>query len=356
MRSRALKRFAAVRRIEWCMAVVGSVMMPVVPALAQPTVSIDARAGEPIVTSTTEPWSAGLTPGEKSGAEALLARGNELLVQNHYAAALQVYELAIRAWDHPAIRANMAICFINLDRPLEAYETVQLALRYGSAPFDKPEVYTATLNYKKLLEGQIGFLQLRCTEPGAKVTLDGRDLLDCPGELKRALLPGSHQLVAQKFEFLTITRNVTVRSQTTETIDLRMVRLSDAARMGRRWSNKVPIAVTGGGAALVALGAFLQHKAEVTMRRYDGRLRSECPLGCAPWNTPPQVDAIRERAELGNRIANIALVTGALVGTTGLVLFYLNRSRVVRLDDPGVALWLPPTETGGMGLSLAGQF
>lgn len=356
MRSTAVRHPGNPGNAGWLFAVLCSAIGWTGPAFAEPIRAVEHSSRQSESAPAADPWSVGLTPEKKSRAEELLVRGNELLVQNSYAAALQVYQQAIRAWDHPAIRANMAVCYINLNRTLEAYESVLLALRYGAAPFDKAEVHAATLNYKKLLESQIGILHVRCTELGATVTLDGHDVLDCPGEMRRALLPGNHQLVAQKREFLTITRNFTIEGRAVKKMDVRMVRLNDAARTERLWDTKIPLAVVGSGAALLLAGVVVQQKAESLMRDYDEALEDCGRDGCARSEVPAHVVALKKRAELHNRAANITLGAGALVGVTGLVLLYLNRPRVVRIDDAQLALWLPPVETPAVGLSLTRAF
>jgi hypothetical protein len=306
-----------------------------------------------------QPWSAGVTPEKKARATELLARGNELLVQNRYGAALEQYELAILAWDHPAIRANMVICYINLARPVEAYESALLALKYGQAPHDKPEVYAATLNYRKLLEGQIATFDVSCTEVGVRVSLDGQDLLVCPARRKRHLLAGKHQLVARKPAFLTVTHDFTSTGGSTESLQVRMVRLADAARTERPWATWKPWAVAGGGAGLALVGGLLQLLAQSDIDRYDARLADVCaPEGsCAAGAVPGSVSSLKSRAELENGVAIGAMVTGGTVVVTGLVWVLLNRPRTILPDESGFGLRVAPIATpDAAGLSFGGTF
>jgi hypothetical protein len=304
------------------------------------------------------PWSVGVTDAEKARATELLARGNELLVQNRHAAALEQYRLAIRVWDHPAIRANMVVCLINLGRPLEAYESALLALVYGPAPLDKPEVYAETLNYRKLLEGQIATLQLSCTGSGARVTLDGQDLLACPGRSTRRLLAGRHQLVARGRGYLSITRDFTAVGGASESIDLSLVRLEDAAHTERPWAAWKPWAVTGGGAGLVLAGGLLQLKADADMDRHDADLERLCgDDGCAGRDVPRSLSNLKSRAELENKIAIGTVITGGAVAVTGLVLVYLNRPRTVLPDEAVAGIAVAPMVTAdAAGLSFGGIF
>src|SRR5439155_9990662 len=111
---------------------------------------------------------------------------------------------AVKHWDHPAIRFNMAVALVNLDQPLEAYEDLEAAMKFGAAPLGN-DAYAQGLTYKKLLDGQLTHLRVTCALDGAEVTLDGQPLLHGRGEATRLLLPGSHQVVAAKPGFLTET-------------------------------------------------------------------------------------------------------------------------------------------------------
>ncbi len=327
-------------------AVIATGLAAARPALADPHHPLlQGEESQPLALdpATVQPWSRGISVEQKARARQLLAHGNELLVQNRYAAALEQYELAIRAWDHPAIRANMVVCFINLARPLEAYESALLALQYGPAPLDKPEVYAETQNYRKLLEGQIGVLEVSCGEPRARVTLDGQELLRCPGRTRRHVIAGRHQLVGYKTGFLTVTRDFTSAGGAAQSIDVRLVRLSDAARIERQWDPWKPWAVTASGAALMLAGGLLQLKADSDMDRHDADLERLCGgNGCAPDAIPRSVSDRKSRALLENKLAIGGIVTGGAVAVVGLVGVYLNRPRTVLPGESGAPLGVAP--------------
>jgi hypothetical protein len=329
-----------------------------VAVVSVPAAFADPEPSKP-ADDAEQPWSVGVSAEQKTRATELLARGNELLVQNRYAAALEQYVLAIRAWDHPAIRANMVVCLINLGRPLEAYESALLALRYGAAPHDKPEVYAETLNYRKLLEGQIATLHVSCNDQGAEVTLDGQGLLDCPGRATRRLAAGRHQLVARGRGFLSVTREFTSAGGASESMDVRLVRVVDAARTERPWATWKPWAVTGGGAALLLAGGLLQLKASADMERYDGDLERLCGVdGCDEGAVPRSVANLESRAELQNKVAIGTMVTGGVVAITGLVFVYLNQPRTVLPDDAdsGLGGLRPIVTPDAAGLAFSGIF
>src|SRR3954465_1572782 len=107
------------------------------------------------------PWAQGVTDEQKAQAKELLDAGNALLLDKKYVEALDKYTAAVAVWDHPAIRFNMVRCLIQLGRNLEAYDNLQLALKYDAAPLEKT-VYDEALAYQKLLETQIGDIKVSC--------------------------------------------------------------------------------------------------------------------------------------------------------------------------------------------------
>src|SRR4051812_38973049 len=100
------------------------------------------------------PWVAGVSEDNKAAAKKLLAQGNELFLEHKYAEALDTFKQAIAKWDHPAIRFNIVRCLIQLDRPVDAAENLELALKYGPAPLEE-SVYAEAVAYKKLLATQV---------------------------------------------------------------------------------------------------------------------------------------------------------------------------------------------------------
>ncbi len=59
-----------------------------------------------------QPWAAGVTDQQKAEAKTHLDEGNALFLKKSYKEALEAYRLAIKSWDHPAIRFNIVRCLI----------------------------------------------------------------------------------------------------------------------------------------------------------------------------------------------------------------------------------------------------
>jgi hypothetical protein len=271
-----------------------------------------------------EPWKRGVTPERMRHAQELLEAGNAVFLERDYAASLAKYQEAIAVWDHPAIRFNMVRALIHLDRVVEAFDNLELALAHGPAPLEE-NVYVEAIAYQKLLANQIGKITVRCTQPGVEVTLDGQPLLTCPGSEMRRVRPGNHQVVGKHPELLTRSTEVFVAGGTTETVAFALDPPGTDGVVIQRWSTWIPWVVVAGGAALTGTGALVQTLAISDRDRYYTEVASNCaPAGC-----PDSFAAdIRDRAQLENRVAIGLVAAGVATLVTGGVMVYMNRARL----------------------------
>jgi tetratricopeptide (TPR) repeat protein len=298
------------------------------------------------------PWAEGVSDEQQLEALRLLEEGNRQFELAQRAMALATYRRAIAVWDHPAIRYNIAVALIDQDQPLEAYENLELALRYGQEALLEDQ-YAQGLTYRKLLLGQLAQLQVVCGEPGARVLLDGRELLVGPGEVTRVLLPGEHSLVATKAEYLTATRTVNLVAGRTETATLALVAVPRAVETRRRWAAWKPWAVVGAGAAVALAGVPLRLLAASTMDDYERAFTAACPQGCVEDQIPSAARDLRSRARLESGVAIALFAAGGATLAGGVVWMIANQPRPVH--DRQVAL-VPVVGMGGAGLSVVGSF
>lgn len=92
-----------------------------------------------------------------------------------------------------------------------------------------------------------------------------------------------------------------------------------------------PLAVLGGGVALVGVGALLQWHASETMREYNDAIGQQCAEGgCTPEDVPEYITDLEDRAVLENRLAIGAVVIGGVAAIAGLVWTLLDYPRPVR--------------------------
>ncbi len=89
------------------------------------TVMAAQRAQAQVTEGSGDPWAAGVPPERRATALRLFRLGNGFFENARYAEALRHYRDAIRSWDHPAIRFNMAVCLVNLDDPLGAHYALE---------------------------------------------------------------------------------------------------------------------------------------------------------------------------------------------------------------------------------------
>jgi tetratricopeptide (TPR) repeat protein len=218
------------------------------------------------LTADSKPWSAGVPADRQQQALALYQDGNQFFEQDQFRDALERYEKALALWDHPAIRYNAAICLINLDRPVDAYEDLISAMRFGDAPLGA-DLYKQGQSYEKLLARQVATLEVRCSEPGAQVSLDGKPLFRAPDSTRRYVVAAdTHQIVAAKPGYQTETRLIKLApgKMTTLVIELRL--LGSAKRRVNPWF------VVIGGALVASASVPLWLEARSSYQAYDARV------------------------------------------------------------------------------------
>src|ERR1043165_522759 len=145
-----------------------------------------------------KPWTAGKSKAEQDQAFHLYDQANELFAKGEYRDALAKYDEAIAVWDHPGIRYNRAVCLINLDRTVEAFEDLKLALQYGEEPLGK-DLYNEGINYQKLLAKQVAEIEVVSKDSGAKISLDGKPLTLTAGRTSMMVATNAtHEITASK--------------------------------------------------------------------------------------------------------------------------------------------------------------
>lgn len=306
--------------------------------------------------SADKPWAAGVSEAEQTLALSIYKEGNAEFEESRYAQALTKYREAVKHWDHPAIRFNMAVSLVNLDQPLEAYDALEHALKYGDAPLGA-DAYAQGLTYKKLLEGQLTHLRVTSDIPGAEVSLDGKPLLSGPGDVTQLLTPGAHQLVASKAGFLTETTPLVLLPGKETSHAVKLLPLKVSTKLVRRWKASTPWLVVGLGAGLVAVGGVAEYLAHQEYATYDQLVAAQCPNGCGPM-MPDGMTAVAPSTQshkttgLVENVAGVSLLAvGGSVAIAGLVGVYLNQPRSVIEHGPTIA-----PMTGATGVSARWSF
>lgn len=301
--------------------------------------------------ANTPPWADGVPEATQDQANALYEEGNQLFAQQAHAPALEKYRAAIALWDHPRIRFNLAVTLIRLDKPLEAADELEKALRFGDAPFDKA-LYQQALDYQALLKGRVGYVEATCSKAGAKATLDGKPWFDCPGTQKMRVMSGEH-IVEGKLEgwVPAKTGRVFVNGGSSAKVDIEMRSIESAVVIKYRYPRWIPFTITGTGLAVGIAGVFVYLSGRSQMSTFEDEFASECPMGCqADLSDNTLLRDLRDGAELKGTIGIGLMIGGGAVTVAGAVMVIMNRGskELPRLE-------VSPTD-GGMTASTTFHF
>ena len=275
-------------------------------------------------------WAKGVSAKDQELALTLYNTANDLFEKGSYAAALTNYEAALKAWDHPGIHFNTAICLKSLERWVDAYEHIEQALIYKDEPLGM-DLYKEGLALEAELKTKVGTIEVTSTTPGAVVMLDGKPLLDKPGTVKRNVLANEpHLLTAEKpnYETQTISLKDLKPNQVTK-IALEM-KLKSGGRTERRWARWKPWAVVGGGTAVgLGVGLGLVFHARDLFGKYDTDFAMQCGMGCPADTVDPNTAKLKTSGETYQTLGYSAFAVGGAVVVTGLVLVVMNQPRLV---------------------------
>ena len=277
-----------------------------------------------------KPWADGIPEATQKQASALYEEGNTLFGAQAHAPALEKYRAAVALWDHPLIQFNLAVTLIRLDRILEAAEHLDKALRYGAAPY-KDELYQQALDYQRLVQGRVGFVEVTCAQAGANVLFDGKRWFNCPGTQKIRAMAGEHTLVSELKGYLTASQPLIVLGGATVTKKVELVPLDTAVKLEyphRRW---VSWTVTAAGAAIGLAGVGTWFAGRGQMKTFDQNFASECTLtGCTKdLSDHPALRDQRDSAKLKGTIGITMMVAGGAVLVGGIVMTAMNRPKRV---------------------------
>ncbi len=314
---------------------------PAPPAPSSPT---------PNTADETTPWAKGVPEPTRKQAEKLFDEGNDLFGQQAHAPAIEKYQAALKLWDHPLIRFNLAVTLIRLDRALEAYDELEKALRYGDKPF-KPELYRQALDYQIVLKGRVGYIEVSCDQPATSITIDGKQWFDCPGTQKKRVPAGEHTVIGQKDKYVPVTRRLVVAGDKTSAEKIKLEPFETQYKLvypHKRWLPWT-ILSAGGAVALSGVGVWLTGRNQ--MDSFQSNFERDCALGCE--KDLSQHLALRDQrdgATLKGAIGVTMMVTGGVATVAGFVFVLINTPTRVLPN-----LEINPT-SGGMRAQVGWRF
>ncbi|MBL8917784.1 MAG: hypothetical protein JNJ54_02910 [Myxococcaceae bacterium] len=302
------------------------------------------------------PWAKGVAPSAQKQALEIFRLGNAALKESQWRVAADRYREALALWDHPAINYNLALALLQLDQPVETYQRLAAALKYGAAPLD-PDKYEQGQRYRALVEKQVAWVELRCDVEGAVVKLNGEQVLTGPGSFKKMVREGPITVVASKEGYLTNEQSPTLEGGQTKVIDLPLSIAEQAVEYRRLFAAWIPFVVLGAGAALAGGGVGLHLSARNQFAQYDRGIE-----GCVDQSTGgcvPSLDlaALRTSGQSQQAGAMVLYAVGGASLAAGAVLLYLNRPQPYRADvKVETALLLPTVGPNGAGATLLLSF
>lgn len=274
------------------------------------------------------PWVGNVPQQDQDAAYVLFREANGLLKESFFRQASEKYSQALEQWEHPAIHYNLALALMNLDKPVEAHQHLESAMRYGPEPLEE-EKYEYARTYKALLEKQLTRVEFSCDTPEAVVTLDGQTLFKAPGHYTGMVRPGAHSLVATKEGYLPTDMSRTFMPGEQLTLDIKMCTVEECTVYKRRWAGWMPWAVVGSGMAVAAGGGLLQLQTRQSYATFDSGVQ-ECG-GCSMRDNP-NLAAMRARGDNLQRVAFGAYGLGGAAVVTGAVLLILNQPQAHRIE------------------------
>jgi hypothetical protein len=309
------------------------------PAPAEPAPpSKDERAGQDESLPNGDgarPWAQGVSDAEQKAALASFHDGNVQLNDGLFARAADRYREALQHWDHPAIHYNLALALMNVDQPIEAYEHLQAAVKFGDAPLQSKDKYDHAKDYLLLLGKQLADVEVGCDKPGAKVSVDGREVFVAPGKYGERVRVGKHTFVAEKQGYNARVNAPYVGPGEHFRIELKLYTADELTRYHRRWSATwLPYAVAGGGLALGAAAAVFEVSAQHSYRDYDAKVKA-CNQNDAGCPQSAALTDLRNTGDTKKTLGYIGYGLAAAAFASAGVVWYVNRPEAyqIRVED-----------------------
>ncbi|HWO24111.1 MAG TPA: tetratricopeptide repeat protein [Kofleriaceae bacterium] len=267
---------------------------------------------------------------------------------------------------------NHALAQRNFGQEVEARESLERALQHGEASLDSGQLQEAQKQLREI-ERQLGRIRVTCQTKGAEVTLDGKALFTGPGSYQVWVKAEEHKFVVKKAGYLPDTRKVVAASGEIQTIELRLVALSertdgtDTTETNRRWAKWKPWAVAAAGGALAMASGWLHMLAVRNFNDYDREfLLLDCTAnpdpvfpGCPKDSIPSRLNVRLVLARREQKIALGGYIVGGSLIATGIILSYLNRPHMEQgFQDSSfrkVAV-IPVLSTDSISVALSGNY
>lgn len=174
------------------------------------------------LTATALPSRAIAQVDDRATARAEFEQGSAAFAANSYELALQHFQEAYRLAPHPNVRLNIANCYDQLDRPIEALFHYELFLSESERPAaaQRREVDTAV----RRLRTRVGSIAFQVTPDGALITIDGSEQRRAPVAEPVRVVAGTHRIEVRLDGYQPETQTVEVAGGASARVALRLRR------------------------------------------------------------------------------------------------------------------------------------
>ncbi|MFH2006577.1 MAG: hypothetical protein ABI333_08335 [bacterium] len=248
-------------------------------------------------------------------------------MRSRYLPAVAALEKALALWDHPAIRFNLAVCFIQLDRNKEAYLHLTEALKGDKEILG--EKWAEARSYYRLLRQRVARVRISCDDPGAEVSLDGRRLFTAPGAAELVIRPGRHQLLATRTGYVTVSRTLHALAGRRTAFRIKLLKGERAFcfRSFYRYHWAVPSSVSVAAAAAIATGLALVLKGRSVIDETSSDVRAA--FAPVPGTTGLPISEVEDRQRQGQQYQgagySMLVISGALIVTSVMLWMYWKK-------------------------------
>ena len=305
------------------------------------------------------PWAAGVSPEEQRTALSIFHDGNLLLNDGLFAKAADKYRDALKHWNHPAINYNLALALMNLDNPVEVYDSLEKAMSFGPAPLEQ-EKFDRAKQALLLIKNQLATVEVSCDKVGARVSVDGKEVFTVvanqPNKYTERVRIGKHTFVAEKQGYATRINAPYIGPDEKFRIELKLYTADELTRYHRNWDKTwIPWVVVGGGVVFAAIAGGIQESSKSSYNSFDTKVAACGSTGCP---VTPALTDLKNSGDSKKEIAEIGYGVAAATVVVGLTLAYLNRRRPyqIRSEDlqtetpMAIAPIVTPTMAGAMAL------
>ncbi len=313
--------------------------IPTKPPDVPKTPKTDEKAGtdESLQNGQGErPWAVGVTRENQQLALKKFQEGNVLLNDGLFANAAKLYREALAHWDHPAINYNMALALLNLDQPIEVFDRLSAAIKFGTGPLEKDK-YEHAKEYILLVKQQIAEVEVTCRKPGAKVSVDGKEAFTVGpkgegGFFKGRVRIGKHTFIAEKPGYNAEAEVPFIGPGETFRIELKLYTADELTRYRRKWKTTwMPYAIIGGGVAVGVLGGVFALSATSSYEEFDTEVMRCNTESMGGGCTDAAVMDLRDSGDTKKTMSYVAYGVAGGAIAVGLVMAYINRSETYQI-------------------------